>query len=90
MALLCLAFMVAYIDRVNLSVAVTDQGFKRAFALDGAAAGRLMGAFFWTYTLLQLPAGWIVDRFGPRRTLAVGFAIWLPTVVLGTRQLGWG
>ncbi len=38
--------------------------------------GSILGAFFFTYALLQVPAGWIGDRFGPRRALSVYILSW--------------
>jgi ACS family glucarate transporter-like MFS transporter len=38
--------------------------------------GVLLSAFFWTYALFQIPAGAFVDRFGIRRSYAVGFLVW--------------
>lgn len=74
--LLCLAFMVAYFDRVNLSAAATDDEFKAAFKLSKTEIGFLGSVFFASYTVMQIPAGWLVDRFGVKIPFAVGFFIW--------------
>jgi MFS family permease len=77
LTLLCIGFMVAYFDRVNLSVALADkEGFLSFFKLSNADRGLLNSAFFWSYALLQIPAGWIVDRFGVKWTYASGFFLW--------------
>lgn len=36
----------------------------------------LLSAFQWSYALLLVPSGAFADRFGPRRWIAVGLAIW--------------
>jgi MFS family permease len=36
----------------------------------------LNSVFFWSYALLQIPAGWLVDRYGVRRVYAFGFFFW--------------
>jgi ACS family D-galactonate transporter-like MFS transporter len=36
----------------------------------------LLSAFFWAYTLLQTPSGWVVDRFGLKWTYAAGLFLW--------------
>jgi len=36
----------------------------------------LLSAFFWTYACLQIPAGWLVDRFEVKWVFAGGFLIW--------------
>jgi ACS family glucarate transporter-like MFS transporter len=44
----------------------------------------LLGAFFWSYALMQFPAGWLVDRYGPRKMLAIAVALWsLMTIFMG-------
>ena len=74
--LLCIGFMVAYFDRVNLSVAVTDPTFQSHFHLTKEQKGHLLSAFFYSYTLLQIPAGWFVDKYGIKIPYAGGFLIW--------------
>ncbi|MBY0505773.1 MAG: MFS transporter [Bryobacteraceae bacterium] len=74
--LLCVGFMVAYFDRVNLSVAVTDPTFQSHFHLSKEERGRLLSAFFVSYTLLQIPAGWFVDKYGVKIPYAAGFLVW--------------
>ncbi len=76
LGLLCLAFIAAYFDRVNLSVVVADKGFVANFGLTPTEIGLLGSAFFWTYAPLQFVAGWTVDRFGAKRSLAIGFLVW--------------
>jgi ACS family D-galactonate transporter-like MFS transporter len=74
--LLALASIVAYIDRVNLSVALIDVDFKTFFGLSNTDRGLANSAFFWSYAALQIPAGWLVDRYGSKRPIAMGFAVW--------------
>jgi MFS family permease len=74
--LLALASIIAYVDRVNLSVALIDVDFKEYFQLTNADRGMVSSAFFWSYALLQMPAGWIVDRFGSKYPMAISFAVW--------------
>jgi MFS transporter, ACS family, D-galactonate transporter len=76
LGLLCLAFIAAYIDRQNLAAAVINPGFRDFFKLSQLERGWLHSAFFWTYLVLQVPSGWLVDRFGAKRTLAAGFVLW--------------
>lgn len=72
--------MIAYFDRVTLSVALADKdGFLSFFKLNNSDRGLLNSAFFWSYALLQIPAGWIVDRFGVKWTYAAGFLLWSVT-----------
>ncbi len=75
-ALLCLGMMIAYFDRVNLSMALALKEFKDHFRLTDQDRGLLNSAFFWSYAVLQIPAGWFVDRFGVKRPYAAGLALW--------------
>jgi len=68
--------IIAYIDRSNLSVAVADPAFKSFFRLTNTASGTLNSAFFWTYAVLQIPAGFMVDRFGVKKPYTVLFTFW--------------
>ncbi len=74
--LLCLANVVAYFDRVNLSMALTDPSFKAFFHLTDLQRGMLNSAFFWSYALFQIPAGWFTDRFGVKFPYAISFLAW--------------
>jgi MFS transporter, ACS family, D-galactonate transporter len=75
-ALLALGMAVAYIDRSKLSVALAVPDFKFFFGLNDADRGTLNSVFFWTYALLQVPAGWGVDRYGVKRPYAIAFLSW--------------
>jgi len=68
-ALCFLASVIAYLLRINMSVAGTalseDLGFSQV------QLGAVLGAFAWGYALFQFPGGVWGDRFGARRTLAL-------------------
>ncbi len=52
--------------------------------LNAAVMGLLLSAFSWTYLAAQIPAGWLVDRWGFARVYAVGFTIWaVATALMG-------
>jgi len=71
---LVLSILVNYIDRGALSVAVPSMELE--FSMSDSEKGLLLSAFFWTYALLQLPAGWLVDRFDVKWVYAGGYLIW--------------
>jgi len=75
-ALLGLGIMVANLDRLNLSVVLALAEFRNAFHLTDLDRGLLNSTFFWTYAFLQVPAGWLVDRFGVKYPYSIGFALW--------------
>jgi MFS family permease len=45
------------------------------FNTDVAAIGLVSSSYFWTYLLLQMPGGMLVDRLGPKRILIAGTVI---------------
>src|SRR5579859_5530641 len=74
--LLSIGVIVAYVDRTNLSVSLADPTFKKFFQLDDHQRGLLNSVFFWSYALLQIPGGFLVDRFGVKYPMAIGFTLW--------------
>lgn len=73
-ALLFAAILINYIHRNNVSVAAVP--IMDEFGFSVTTAGALMSAFYWTYTVFQIPSGWAVDRFGLRWTYALAFLVW--------------
>ena len=67
----------SYIDRSALSVGLP--AIKQDLHIAPAVEGLLISSFFWTYAAMQIPAGWLVDRIGPRRVLAVVMTVWAVT-----------
>ncbi len=61
-------------DRTTLSIAMPT--IAKEFAIAPALQGVLLSAFFWSYALLQVPGGWLIDRFGPRRLIAGSTLLW--------------
>jgi len=74
LSLVFFGILINYIDRGNLSIAAPS--IMRDFRITPATMGVLLSAFFWTYAAFQIPAGALVDRFGIRRSYAVGFLVW--------------
>jgi len=71
---LALAFLTVYFHRVAPGV-VTDQ-LMRDFGITLAARmGALSSIYFFTYALVQVPAGILADSRGPRRTVAFALAM---------------
>jgi ACS family glucarate transporter-like MFS transporter len=65
---------VAYLDRVNLSIAGAK--LTEEFTISNVRLGLVFSAFLFGYALFQTPAGWLADRFGSRRVLTVGVVWW--------------
>jgi MFS family permease len=73
---LSLGMIIAYVSRSALAVPLAMPGFIRSFHLSNTDRGVLNSAFFWTYAVLQIPAGWVVDRYGVKFPYSLGFALW--------------
>jgi MFS family permease len=69
-----LATSINYIDRANLGVAVPFM--EKELHIGEASMGLILGAFFWTYAVFQLPAGYYVDRLGARLMYSVAVVWW--------------
>jgi ACS family D-galactonate transporter-like MFS transporter len=80
--LLCVMYFVAYVDRVNISVAAP--ALRREFGLTPTQLGLVFSAFAYPYAVMQLGGGWLADRFWPRRVLAGLSLLWaLATIMTG-------
>lgn len=72
--LLFLGMLINYINRGNLSIAAVP--IMRELHLSTAMAGVTLSAFFWTYLIFQIPAGYFVDRAGLRLSYGISFLVW--------------
>jgi sugar phosphate permease len=68
------ALVIAYCDRVNISVAAPSM--MREYGWDTAGMGWALSGFFAGYALMMIPAGMLADHFGPKRVFAVAMAWW--------------
>src|SRR4051812_29735744 len=82
---LCAAAVIAYVQRLGFNVA--EKTIRGDLNLDREQIGRVMAAWSLGYALLQLPSGWLADRFGSRRVLAVLALAW--SVLAGMVGLAW-
>lgn len=70
----CIAAAVAYFSRNILGAAAPQIEAELGFS--HTEMGIVMGAFFYSYSAMQIPGGWLGDRFGTRRTLTVLALTW--------------
>jgi MFS transporter, ACS family, D-galactonate transporter len=74
------AIGIGYIDRVVLSVAIPAISKEYNFGPD--VSGLLLAAFSWSYFIALVPAGLLIDRYGPKVVLSVGYILWSLACVL--------
>lgn len=73
-ALLGVGVLINYIDRIGLSVAAPQ--IQDVFQLTPVQLGLLFSAFAWSYSVLQIPVGMVLDRFGPTKVGRWGALLW--------------
>ncbi|MGE5373012.1 MAG: MFS transporter [Solirubrobacterales bacterium] len=89
LGILFITLMVAYIDRVNISVLIADPGFIADMDLKAQAAkqGLLMTLFLMAYALGNIILGYFGDRLGPRKAVSVSIVLWSAALfVAGTAR----
>src|SRR5438270_1272661 len=74
LGLICLMYLITYLDRVNISTAAPE--ISKEFGFDRITMSWIFSAFVWAYALFQVPGGWLSDRFGARPVLATIVAYW--------------
>lgn len=72
--LLGVGVLVNYFDRVNLTVSAPM--IQQEFGIGNAQMGLLLSAFGWSYGLLQIPVGLLLDRFGVGRVMRWSTFLW--------------
>ncbi|MDN6967672.1 MFS transporter [Oenococcus sp. UCMA 17063] len=66
--------IIAYLDRVSLSYSSTN--ISTDFKLSAVQLGYILGAFQLPYAFANLPAGWLVDKFGTKKIFFIGSLLW--------------
>lgn len=72
-ALLLITYLVAYIDRTNMSIAAPTM--TQELGLDASQMGVLLSAFFWGYVASLALAGIVVTKFGPKRSIVLALFV---------------
>ena len=81
-------YVICYIDRTNISFALPH--LKDDMHLSGAQQGLASGIFFWGYLLLQIPGGYLAERWSAKRWIAILLVLWSVAAVASglTRTFG--
>lgn len=69
-----LLVVINMIDRTALSIAMPT--IAAEFSLGPAMQGLILSSFFWSYALMQIPGGWMIDRFGARSVITLSTVGW--------------
>jgi len=77
--------IVNYLDRVNLSIAGTT--ISAQFHFSPIQMGLLFSAMLLPYSLANLPAGWITDKYGEKKLFTAATILWsIATIAAGFSQ----
>jgi sugar phosphate permease len=79
------AYLITYMDRVN--IASTVPVIQKELGFSMVTVGWILSSFRWGYALFQIPGGWLGDRIGPRRALALIVTWW--SIFTSATALAW-
>ncbi|WP_336486749.1 MFS transporter [Methylobacterium nigriterrae] len=80
LVLIFIATTFNYVDRATLSVAAS--AMKAEFGFDAVTMGLAFSAFGWAYTAMQIPGGWVLDKYGARLVYGIGLILWSAFTVM--------
>ncbi|PLT33272.1 MFS transporter [Bacillus sp. V5-8f] len=86
--LIAVGVIVNYFDRTNMSIAIPM--LKEEFDLTPGQMGIFLSAFAWSYALLQIPVGPLLDKIGVKWVTRVATIIWALACLLTAVANGWG
>ena len=87
-ALLVIGGVVNYLDRSNLSIANTT--IANEFGLSATQMGLILAAFSWPYAIANLPAGYLVDKLGPKKVYSWAATLWSIVSLLSATANSYG
>ena len=85
LALLFLGWALGNLDRYIMNYAVLS--ITEDLNLSASSTGLLLSSFFAGYALMQLPGGWLADRFGARKVLMTSVIMW--SIFTGLTGAAW-
>ncbi len=85
LALLFLGWALGNLDRYIMNYAVL--AITEDLNLSASSTGILLSSFFAGYALMQLPGGWLADRFGARKVLIASVILW--SIFTGLTGAAW-
>lgn len=85
------AIFMFYKYAIEVSPSVMTGTLMKAFDISGVQLGNLAASYFYAYLLLQIPAGLLLDKFGPRKTttIAIFFCAIGSLIFSGADSLIW-
>ncbi|MBG9694368.1 MFS transporter [Lysinibacillus sphaericus] len=85
LALLFLGWSLGNLDRYIMNYAVVS--ITGDLQLDASSTGIILSAFFLGYAIMQIPGGWLADKFGAKRILLMAVIMW--SIFTGLTAIAW-
>ena len=86
--LIGIGIVINYFDRTNMSVATKP--LMHEYGLTKGQMGILLSSFAWSYALLQIPVGTLLDKIGVKWLMRVGTLLWTVATFLTAIVSGMG
>jgi MFS family permease len=67
-------YTIAFVDRTNVSLALP--AMSQDLHMNPTQAGDAVGIFFWGYMLLQIPGGYLAQRWSAKRFVSILLVVW--------------
>ncbi|MCX2715657.1 MFS transporter [Mycolicibacterium sp. J2] len=74
LAMLFAVTVINYADRSTISMA--GDAIQDALGIDAVTLGYIFSAFGWSYLVAQIPAGWLLDRYGSKKVYCGAILSW--------------
>ena len=85
LCVLYFGWVVSYVDRTAITLALSSLGAD--LDLNPTQLGLVLSAFFLGYAAMQIPGGWLSDRFGTVRILIIAVIFW--SIFTAASGLAW-
>jgi MFS family permease len=79
LSLLFLGWSIGNLSRFTINYAILD--IAKDFNISASMNGIVMSSFFIGYAIMQIPGGWLADKFGSKKILLTGAMIWSVSAV---------
>jgi MFS family permease len=67
-------YTISYVNRTNVALALPSM--ISDLRMEPAQAGSAAGIFFWGYLFLQIPGGYLAQRWSAKRIVSILLAVW--------------
>lgn len=74
LAVLFFGWIVSYVDRTAITLSLSYIGAD--MSLNATQLGFVLSAFFMGYAFMQIPGGWLADRYGTVKLLIIAVIFW--------------